>query len=173
MPRGSMLKYFADLGGEDHGGPLHWPGTADGFPFRGETIPNLKQQELEQLPLALDYKSRSFKLWDAQEKAEFDVVMDRIVNGWYMQHKRYDNYVPEHQEYVVRLEWVQIYGEHPASKNPGSGFDGRNQTVNIPGAAPQSGLASTPADRSRPAVQRQPGQIIGQPGAMGTPGTPY
>jgi len=174
MPRGSMLKYFSDVGGDaEHGGKLHWPGTEEGFPFRGETVPNLKQQELEQLPLALDYKSRSFKLWDEQDKVAFDLVMDRVVNGWYMQHKRFDNYVAEHQDFVIRLEWVQIYGEDPRSKNPGSGVN--EQTVNIPGAAPQNGLRQMqPAAGTRPGIQRQPGPIIGQQsGDMGTPGTPY
>jgi hypothetical protein len=166
-----MLKYFSDQGGADHGGPLHWPGTMDGFPFRGDTVPNLRQQELETLPLALDYKSRSFKLWEPEDKAEFDVIMDRIVNGWYMQHKRFDNYVPEQNEYVVRLEWVQIYGEHPGSKNPGSGFDGRTQKVNLREATPQGGLL--PAQPTRPPIQRQPGPVLGYPGPMGQAGTPY
>lgn len=169
MPQTSMLKYFAEQGGDDHGGPLHWPGTADGFPFRGEQVPNLKQQELESLPLALDFKSRSFKLWDAQDKVAFDRVMDRIVNGWYMQHRRFDNYVPEHQEYIVRLEWVQIYGEDPGSKHPGSGFDGRTQTVTIASATPKAGLAS---EQPRSYLRRA-GHVIGSPPGMGTPGTPY
>lgn len=171
MPKGSMLKYFSDQGGENHGGSLHWPGTTDGFPFRGDSVPNLKQQEMEELPLALDYKSRSFKLWDEKEKAAFDVIMDRIVNGWYMQHKRFDNYVPDQQEYVVRLEWVQIYGEHPGNKNPGSGFDGRTQKFDFGGTTLQGGLL--PAQPTRPPIQRQPGQIIGMSGQMGQPGTPY
>lgn len=174
MPHGSMLKYFGDRGGEEHGGPLSWPGVR-GFPFRGDVVPDLKQQEMEQLPLALDYKSRSFKLWDDKDKADFDQVMDRIVNGWYMQHKRYDNYVPEQQEYVVRLEWVQIYGEHPASKTPGNGSNAKNETVTVRPGPLQGSLLSAQPQRGRVVQQPNEGQRrqIGEPGPMGTTGTPY
>jgi hypothetical protein len=134
MPNGSMLKFFQDRGGpsSEHGGKLHWPGTPAGFPFRGDQVPNLQGDEAENLPHALDYHSQSFRLWLPEEKAAFDSIMDRIVNGWYMQHKRYDNYVPDHQEYVVRLEWVQVYGETPAGKVPGSGYDDSDATTSFP-----------------------------------------
>ena len=54
---------------------------------------NLKQREMEEMPLAMDYKSLLFKAWVPEEKANFDRIMDRIVNGWYMQHKRVDKEV--------------------------------------------------------------------------------
>jgi hypothetical protein len=121
MPKGSMQKYFADQGGQgsEHGGKIHWPGTADGFPFRGPA-PDLKQQEFADVPLALDYHSREFRLAVPDDKAEFDLVMDRIVNGWYMQHKR-DDGRDEGGGRIVWLEWVQIYGETPGTKHPGVG----------------------------------------------------
>jgi hypothetical protein len=173
MPRGSMMKYFSDQGGDRHGGPLHWPGTADGFPFRGDNIPNLKQHEMEQLPHVLDYKSRSFKLWDPADTAEFNLVMDRIVNGWYVQHKRYDNWVQEHLEYIVRLEWIQIYGESPNTKAPGSGFDGQNQTITLDRPA----VPDRPEAPTGPWLSNATGQLrqlLAQPMApMGSPGTPY
>lgn len=168
MP-GSMLKYFSDRGGADHGGQLHWPGTQEGFPFRGEHVPTLKQSETENLAHALDYHSRSFKLWDPEDKRAFDVVMDRIVNGWYMQHKRFDNFVPEQQEYVVRLEWVQIYGEYPAAKHPGSSFDASQQTIQLSPATPQSGPGPGRQPQRFPAGDK----LAPVGGLMGQPGSPY
>lgn len=118
MPRGSMAKYFREQGGSVHGGQLHWPGTADGYPFRGP-VPDLRQQEYLDVPLALDYHSSIFHLWLPDEKEQFDAIMDRIVNGWYMQHKREDRWSEQHDGMIVWLEWVQIYGESPNAKHPG------------------------------------------------------
>lgn len=139
MPDGSMMKFFREQGGSDHGGKLHWPGTPDGFPFRGAAAPHLKQDEVEQIRLALDYKSSMFRLWIPDEKAAFDVVMDRIANSWYMKNHREDKWNEEHQHYLVWLEWVQIYGETPNGKSPsgtapsskGSKTDGNGDTITV------------------------------------------
>jgi hypothetical protein len=125
MPETSMLKYFQDQGGPEtgHGDKLHWPGTADGYPFRGGIPPNLRQDEFEALPVRMDYHSRLFHLWAEDEKKNFDEIMDRIVNGWYMQHKRVDQWDTTNNGLTVWLEWVQIYGEQPNGKTPGSSHD--------------------------------------------------
>ena len=142
MPQGSMLKFFKEQGTE-HGGTLFWPGTTEGFPFRGQAAPHLKQEEMEQVGLAIDYKSQMFCLWEPAEKAQFDRIMDRIVNGWYMQHMRKDEWDPEHRHYRVWLEWIQVYGEIPHGKHPfgttGSGNNGNGQspTTVRPGSPPQ------------------------------------
>lgn len=149
----SLKKFFSDHGGPEHGGPLMWPGV-NGFPFRGETAPDLRGKQYEDMPLALDFKSRSFRLWDDREKAAFDAIMDRIVNGWYMQHKRFDNWIEQHQEYVVHLEWVQIYGEEADEKHPG----GKNVYVvgsqpgrkNFSSEPPRPRIAGVPDTRIRP-----------------------
>jgi hypothetical protein len=127
MPRGSMQKFFADKGGNAHGGNLNWPGTQDGFPVRGPAH-NLKQDEFQDIPLALDFKSGVFRLWEPAEKQAFEEVMDRIVNGWYMQHKRVDRWCDEHTGMLVWLEWVQIYGETTAAKHPGMVEDNNDET---------------------------------------------
>lgn len=125
MPAGSMMKYFQDQGGpgSSHGGRLHWPGTADGFPFRGDHAPNLQGDEFANIPLALDYHSDAFCLWVPEQKARHDEIMDKIVNGWFMQHRRVERWIEQHTGLWVWLEWVQIYGETPAGKVPGSGHD--------------------------------------------------
>lgn len=119
MPTGSMKKYFEDRGGDAsaHGGPLSWPGTPAGFPFRG-SVPDLRQEEYDTIPHVLDYHSQLFRLWDLEEKRAWDQVMDRIMNGWYMEHRRIDRWSDQHCGLVVWLEWVQIYGEAPTTKAP-------------------------------------------------------
>lgn len=123
--RGSMLKYFRDKGGPEsgHRGQLMWPGTADGFPVlgNGQTPPDLRQEEYDNLPLSLDFKSDKFEMWDADQKNRYDEIMDRIVNGWYMQRER--RVLDTERGPLIWLEWVQIYGEIPNAKNPGAGED--------------------------------------------------
>ena len=132
-----MLKFFSDQGGAQsaHGGQLTWPGTADGFPVRG-AVPDLMQDEYDNIPLALDYKSGLFKLFDPAEKQAFDNIMDRIVNGWFMQHRRIDRWSDQHCGMVVWLEWVQIYGETPGAKHPGASH-GKTTLEMQPGTGPQ------------------------------------
>jgi hypothetical protein len=111
----SIKKYFGDLGGPAHGNDrLHWPGTADGYPVRGNSLPpDLKKEELDSIDLQLDFKSKMFELWDPVQKAEFDDVNDKIVNGWYLQQRRNDNWDDEHKHFRVWLEWAQVYGMLP------------------------------------------------------------
>lgn len=138
MPRGSMRKFFADVGGNQHGGALTWPGTVDGYPFRGN-VPDMRQDEFQEIPLALDYKAQLFKLFDPVDAEAFANVMDRIVNGWYMQHKRIDRWSDDPCGPIVWLEWVQIYGESPAGKHPGLINDTSVIPSKSPPATPPSG----------------------------------
>ncbi len=120
MSSGGMLKFFNDKGGRDseHGETLHWPGTPAGFPYRGATPPLAKQSELDEIPHVLDFHSRQFRMWEPQDKADFDSIRDRIENGWYIQRKRDDRWIESQQHYIIWLEWVQIYGEDASGKNP-------------------------------------------------------
>lgn len=108
-------KYHAELGGPQHGDArLQWPGTMEGFPVLGGTSrPNLKQDEVENLDIRLDFKSKMFELWDATQKSEFDDINDKIVNGWYMLQRRNDHWDEEHKHFRVWLEWCQVYGMLP------------------------------------------------------------
>lgn len=119
MAQRSMRKFYEERGGPQHGGPLAWPGTAEGFPVRGESA-DIRGDEINEIPLAMDYKSRIFKLWEPEEHAAFNDIMDRIINGWFMQHKRIDRWCDQHCGLLIWLEWVQIYGEIVTSKSPGA-----------------------------------------------------
>jgi len=116
----SMKKYHGEMGGQQHNNSLlQWPGTVDGFPVLGPPggSANLKQDEIENLDLQYDFKSRMFILWDEKDKAEFDDINDKIVNGWYRLLKRSDNWDDEHKHFRVWLEWFQIYGMLPTKKS--------------------------------------------------------
>lgn len=112
----SLRKFFGEQGGSQHGDArLNWPGTLEGFPVL--TPPgvsaDLKKEELENLDLRFDFKSRMFELWDEKQKEEFDDVNDKIVNGWYRLLRRNDNWDEEHKHFRVWLEWFQVYGMIP------------------------------------------------------------
>ena len=112
----STRKYYSELGGVAHGGDrLHWPGTMDGYPVKnpGGLPPDLKKEELENLELQLDFKSRMFELWDPAQKIEFDDINDKIINGWYLQKRRSDQWDEEKKHFRVWLEWAQVYGMLP------------------------------------------------------------
>lgn len=111
----SLRKYHGEIGGTQHNNAqLNWPGTLDGFPVIGAGHrPDLKQDELENIDLQYDFKSRMFELWDPTQKAEFDNINDKMVNGWYRLLKRTDNWDDEHKHFRVWLEWAQVYGMIP------------------------------------------------------------
>ena len=112
----STRKYFKETSGDQHGAyRLQWPGTPEGFPVLAGNgpPPNLKQDEFENIDFQLDFKSKMFELWDAAQKAEFDDINDKIVNGWYMLQKRSDHWDDERKHFRVWLEWCQVYGMAP------------------------------------------------------------
>ena len=115
----ALGKFFGEQGGPQHGNQrLSWPGTLDGFPVigRGGSTTDLKQEEMENLELCYQYKSQMFELWDPAQKAEFDDIHDKIVNGWYRPLKRSDVWDDEKKHYRVWLEWAQTYGIIPPRK---------------------------------------------------------
>ena len=111
----SLRKYHGERTGNQHNNELlNWPGTLDGFPVvGGASRSDLKQEELENIDLRYDFKSRMFELWDAAQKTEFDDINDKIVNGWYRLLKRSDNWDAETNHFRVWLEWAQVYGMLP------------------------------------------------------------
>lgn len=112
----STRKYFGEINGTQHGQhTLQWPGTPDGFPVLSNNgnIPNLKQEEIDEIDYRLDFKSKMFELWDVDQKAEFDDINDKILNKWYALQRRSDHWDDEKKHFRVWLEWGQIYGVIP------------------------------------------------------------
>ena len=128
----TILKYFGDRGGDgsSHDGLLHWPGTLDGFPFRGPDIPNLKQDELEALPLSIDFRCRTFELWDEADLAAYTDIRDKAANEWYQVVHIDRHYDKENKHWRIYLEWYQVYGELP---------DGKSRAYSGPTAGDQLG----------------------------------
>jgi hypothetical protein len=122
---GPLLKFFNERGGADseHHGQLHWPGTASGFPYRGQPgqlPPMLRGAEYEdRVQHVTEFKSRQFSLWEPEDKKDFDSVMDRITAGWYYKINRIDRWSETYCGLIVWLEWLQIYGESVDAKVPG------------------------------------------------------
>ena len=115
----SLRKYHGELGGQQHaGGMLHWPGTLDGFPVFSESGSglNLKQEEVENLETQMMFRSRMFDMWEPEQKAEFDNINDKIVNGWYRLLKRSDHWDDDKKHFRVWMEWGQVYGMEPPKK---------------------------------------------------------
>jgi len=115
----SLRKYHGEHGGLQHGeSMLQWPGTIDGFPILSDpsTQFNLKQEEVENLDTQMAFKSRLFELWDPQQKAEFDDISDKIINGWYRLLKRSEHWDDEQKHFRIWMEWGQVYGMVPDKK---------------------------------------------------------
>jgi len=115
----SFTQYHGESSGAQHGDyRLQWPGTMDGFPVLSNPAAkrDLKQDEVEDIDLQYDFKSNMFELWDPAQKAEFDNIHGKIVNGWYRLLKRIDNWDESKTHFRVWLEWMQIYGVAPPAR---------------------------------------------------------
>ena len=117
----SILKSFAERGGEstEPGGPLHWPGTIEGFPFRGGDIPDFKEDEIDNVPLMVDFHVKIFELWKDEDREAYVQIRDRVANQWYQVVHIDRKYDDEHKNWRVYMEWHQIYGEITNGKAPG------------------------------------------------------
>ena len=114
-------KYFGEQG-DQYGGILHWPG-ANGIPFRGDAVPNLKKREMAQLPIVASAHHQVFDLSDQEQSATYSWIRDRIKNGLFV-----CDYVERWRDgnnMWVYLEWSQLYTQMPkTSKSLGSHGNG-------------------------------------------------
>src|SRR5262245_30909026 len=81
------------------------------MPYRGGQIPLLTQEEIDRHgDVHHDFHSKEFDLTNAEHKAEYDSIMDHIVNGWYslVFIDRYRE--PESKKRYAYVEWTQRYG---------------------------------------------------------------
>lgn len=100
---------------EDHGGPLLFSQRVLGpVPLRGsETPPPLREEEIDELDTQVVGKVKTFHLADPEQLAEYELVLHRIVNNWYVRlHQEY-HFDPETKSMIVHLEWCQRYHEIP------------------------------------------------------------
>lgn len=113
---------------EKHNGKLHWPG-ANGLPFRGDAIPNLKQEELENLPVIGDTFQGVFDLSDADDSDTYRWVRDRARNGIFTIDFVERHWDEETKNMIVYVEWTQLYVQLPKGSNQiGGNGNGRSPT---------------------------------------------
>jgi len=111
----SLLQFFKDQGGN----PAHdnlrltWPGHVDGFPYVGDHIPNLTNDESESLSLRSNFHCFLFCLWDESHLTYFNWVQNYVANGLFFEKRRIDNWDEGKKHLRVWLEWVQVYSELP------------------------------------------------------------
>jgi hypothetical protein len=111
-----------------HQGQLHWPG-ANGLPFRGEAIPNLRQQELENLPVIGDTYQQVFNLGDEADAKTYRWIRDRARNGIFTVDFIERHWDEETKNMIVYVEWTQLYVELPKGNEPiGGNGNGRSAT---------------------------------------------
>jgi hypothetical protein len=131
------LKYRGEQDKERHGGNLHWPGV-HGLPFRGPAVPNLKQEELEQLPVVGEAFHDTFDLSDEEQSKQYRWIRDRARNGLFTVDYSYREHVvvDGKMKTIIYIEWTQLYVQAPPGYNkPGSNGNGRSsQNFTIRGA---------------------------------------
>lgn len=134
----SLFKYFGEQG-EAHRGKLFWSDVLDGLPFRGDSVPLLRESEIQEyVDVQWDFCCREFDLTDEKSAEEYRYVMDRVVNGWFYLH--YREYAKDAQTGRVRyvyLEWSQRYGQLSPTY-PGSRRASANAAASLP-VEPQAG----------------------------------
>jgi hypothetical protein len=120
-------KYFGRPAAKD-GTPFAWPGTQEGYPFKGKSPPLVRQEEYEETPIAVDLGTAILEIPTQME--EYCEIMDKIANGaWVLR----SELVREHTDpgkWVVWLTWLEPYGM-PVPENARRHYHGGNNGVSL------------------------------------------
>ena len=107
------FRIFSDR--EEHGNNLFFNTRLLGsVPFRGPDVPPLKSEEYDELEVRPVAKVKTFNLAEDEDREEYQLILHRIVNGWYVKLKDYHHFDPETKSMWVHLEWAQLYKEIPS-----------------------------------------------------------
>lgn len=121
-------KFYGEQDEPRHNGKLHWPGM-HGLPFRGDSIPSLRQSELDNLPIVGDTYQRTFDLSKQEDADMYRWVRDRARNGLFtidFVERHWDDAV---KNMIVYVEWTQLYVEIPKETSTfGGNGNGRSPT---------------------------------------------
>jgi hypothetical protein len=110
---GLLERFGKEQSREHHGDHLTWPGTAAGFPILGKVPGLLKESEYEELDHKFTYHVQMFRMWIPDDCREYVYVQERAVNGWFKILDRDRIWDAENQNYMIWVEWIQIYGVAP------------------------------------------------------------
>jgi hypothetical protein len=119
-----------------HGGKLHWPGVG-GIPFRGDAVPNIRQEELENLPIVGEGFEHTFDMDNESQAVAYRWIRDRIRNGMFTQDYIHREHKIDEEtgnmKTLIYMEWTQLYVQippnHQASGVNGNGSSGTNFTL--------------------------------------------
>ena len=119
-----MSKFNGDQN-ERYGGKLTWPGV-NGIPFMGDgSVPNLRGEEAERLPIAGDAYDRVFDLSKEEDSEYYQWVRDRCRNGQFTLDHVERHWNQDTNNMVIYMEWTQLYRRIP-SNHGGNGNGQRN-----------------------------------------------
>ena len=90
---------------------MFWSEALGGLPYRGTHAPIMKQEDLENIEVAWDWKFDTFDLSIQEHQDRYQYVMDRAVNKWFYIHHIERHWLPETKTMIVYVEWSQRYGE--------------------------------------------------------------
>jgi hypothetical protein len=115
-----------------HGGPLHWPGV-NGVPFLGQAPPNLRQRELEQLPVVCYSFHYTFDLGDQAQGQIYQWIRDRIRNGLFTCDWVERHWDDKAKRMWIYIEWSQLYVTLPKNNFLGSTGNGSPKQFSLSG----------------------------------------
>ena len=118
----STVKYHNEQS-DLHKGSLHWPGV-NGLPFLGNAPPNVKQHELEQMPVVGYACHQLFDLGDKKQSEVYAWVRDRIKNGLFTLDWIFRHFDEDEKRMWVYIEWTQLYTIMPPNHTLGSNGNG-------------------------------------------------
>ena len=107
---------YRSLSHDASGQPIVWPGTPEGFPFRGEVKAPVKQQEWEETPHEFDVHTEVLTLPGQMER--YDEILDKVANGlWLLRRETPPSYNPTTGTYHVMITWLEPYGTPPTPRS--------------------------------------------------------
>jgi hypothetical protein len=118
--------------GSGHKGQLHWPGV-NGLPFLGQAPPNIRQHELEQLPIVGYACHQLFNLSDDDQSKVYGWVRDRIKNGLFALDWVYRHFDEQEKVMWIYIEWTQLYVMMPPNYLMGSNGNGSPSNFTLRG----------------------------------------
>lgn len=127
----SLSKYLHN--GGNGRGQLFWQRAGvDGAPFRGHHAPLLRDEEFEELTeTVVDGRVKIFDLSDANDRAEYEDVLDKACNGWYRILLRVPQWVEAKLTWFVYCEWaVRVKELSPARARSARFQEGRHDAGN-------------------------------------------
>ena len=113
----SFLKYF-DQRDASHRGSLYWHRSGmDGAPFRSAMPLSLREEEFEDnAERVIDGRVRIFDLGKQEDLQEYQEIVDRAMNGWYIIARRDLQFIADKGSWLVYLEWGVPHMEIPKDK---------------------------------------------------------